>query len=352
MVEAISELLYPRGTPISSLPVITSPAMQKPLALSIAVCLGLTGCQVFKKSEAWDKVSKVRPEETRKDPDPSAAYAAKLHHALAGSRIEHKVVTYQFRYLTHLREEAVGTRTAVVYRDTTNSKYPWWLKDDRLSRPFWLPNGDLGKQVAFYIRSAAEVLEHKDYSGRGTDGKTALAAAHPAFAPQHPTFSQHRSVAAKVTPAPKALVSKPIPHKEPVAQRTMAKTPAFQSHAAKKPVATRVVAKAPAAKPPEINGAIAPEKHAATIRFRSSVPAPKRIAASENLPPPPIAAHSSAPWAAPTELAGHQQPKEIVPVDEHLEKRFREETGTDYNPASPADRRKMLKLKRAAAAQD
>lgn len=158
--------------------------MQKPLALSIAVCLGFTGCQVFERSEAWEQAVRTRPAETWRDPDPSRAYAAKLHRVLADRGIEHKVVTYQFRYTTRLREEAVGTRTAVIYRDTRPSKFPWWLKDDRRHLPFWLPNGSLDRQVSFYIRRPAEIIEEKSYPAGGSSGKAvaAKAAPRPSFA--------------------------------------------------------------------------------------------------------------------------------------------------------------------------
>ncbi len=341
--------------------------MQKPLALSIAVCLGLTGCQVFKRSEAWDKISRVRAGETTRDPDPSNAYAAKLHQALAGSGVEHKVVTYQFRYLTHLREEAVGTRTAVVYRDATNSKYPWWLKDERLSRPYWLPNGDLNKQISFYIHRPAEVLEHKDYAEGGSSGKTVLAAARLAVAPRRAPIFTPRRMVAKMTPAPKvskpafhpviakAPVSKPVPHKAPIVLHAPAQPQPKKPYTAKRVIAKAPTAKSrekqPIAKPATASAAVAAKKPAAKVHFRSSAPSLDRTAASETSPPP-IASHSPAPWTAPTDLVPGQRPKGIVHVDEHLEKLFREETGTDYNPASPADRRKMEKLRRKTAALD
>src|SRR5687767_8741754 len=116
--------------------------MQKPLVLSIAACLGFAGCHVFQKSEKWELATRVRPGETKRDADPSDAYANKLHAALASHGVEHKVVVYQYRYTTRLREEAVGTRTAVIYRDDTKPSHPWWLKDDRLNTPVWLPNGE------------------------------------------------------------------------------------------------------------------------------------------------------------------------------------------------------------------
>jgi hypothetical protein len=307
--------------------------MQKPLALTIAVCLGLTGCGVFQKSPTWDKVTKVRPGETTRDPDPSAAYAAKLHRALAESGVQHKVVTYQYRYLTNLREEAVGTRTAVIYRDNTNSKYPWWLKDDRLGRPVWLPNGELNKQIGFYIRREAEVLEQKNYSGGG-GGKTTIAFARPTVTPRHSLFAEHGSAVTKIVPVKKAP--------EPVVRQVIVKAPA-----AKPQPARRVVAKTPAASEP-----VAPEKAITKIHFSSKPPESEHIAATELLPPPPIASRSPAPWTSPTELTAEHHSKEIAPADERLEKLFREKNGTKYEPTSTVDRRKMQRLKQTEAARE
>lgn len=177
--------------------------MQKPLALSIAVCLGFTGCQVFERSDAWQQAVRTRPAETAHDPDPSLAYAAKLHRVLADRGVEHKVVTYQFRYTTRLREEAVGTRTAVVYRDTRPSNYPWWLKDDRQHLPVWLPNGSLGQQVSFYIRRRAEIIDEKNYPAGGASGKAV--AANPAARPW----------SAKITTPFRKIAAKPARRKAP-----------------------------------------------------------------------------------------------------------------------------------------
>ena len=80
--------------------------MQKPLALSLAVCLGLAGCQIFEKSETWDTVLRVRPGDTIHEPDDSAAYAEKLHRVLLEQGVEHIVVTYQFHYYTNHYEGA------------------------------------------------------------------------------------------------------------------------------------------------------------------------------------------------------------------------------------------------------
>ncbi len=149
--------------------------MQRPLVLTIAaMCFGLTSCQVFEKSEIWDAVTHVTPGDAIRDPDPSAAYSVKLHRVLLEQGVEHFVVTYQFHYFTHQRDEAVDTRTAVVYRDPVSSAYPWWLKDERSATPVWLANGDLAAQISFYIRRPAQVIDQKHFAAGAKSGKATL----------------------------------------------------------------------------------------------------------------------------------------------------------------------------------
>jgi len=153
--------------------------MQKPLTLSVALCLSLTGCQVFVKSKTWNAVVSVRPGDSFRQADPSAYYAEKLHQELLDQGVEHYVVTYQYHYYTGHYEEALGTRTAVVYRDEADSRYPWWLKDDRTATPFWLPAGELNAQLSFYSRRKAEVIEKKHYPAHG-GGKEVVTPRRPA----------------------------------------------------------------------------------------------------------------------------------------------------------------------------
>ncbi|TCO88467.1 hypothetical protein EV701_11769 [Chthoniobacter flavus] len=174
--------------------------MQKPLALSIAVCLGLTSCQVSEKSKTWDTVVGVRPGDAYLQADPSAFYAEKLHAVLLDQGVEHCVVTYQYHYYTNHYEEAVGTRTAVVYRDNDSPGYPWWLKDDRTALPVWLPAGDLEKQISFYCRRKAEVIEAKHYPARCGSGKAVVPPKRSAMQ------VQFRSEVAQRVPQPQARV--------------------------------------------------------------------------------------------------------------------------------------------------
>jgi hypothetical protein len=147
--------------------------MLKLLLIPSLLVVTLCGCQVFRRSETWAKVTDVRVD-TRGSHDPSSAYADELHRTLANDRVEHKVVTYQYRYTTRLREEAVATRTAVIYKDQNTPGYPWWLMDDRTGKPVWLPNGDVQKQVQFYLRGRAEVVELREFATDGSTGGKAM----------------------------------------------------------------------------------------------------------------------------------------------------------------------------------
>jgi hypothetical protein len=321
--------------------------MQKPLALSIAACLGLAGCQVFEKSETWSQALQVRPGETTRDPDPSNAYAAKLHAALSERGIEHKVVVYQYRYTTRLREEAVGTRTAVIYRDNSNPRYPWWLKDDRLNKPFWLPDGELNVQVSFYLRRKAEVIEQKDYPAQGGSGKTALAFAKPAPA-LRPVVKKEAPVArttiTRITPVKK--VTAPVVAPKPAPKPEIVKAPEVKK-TVPKIVAVKPVVKEPTAPAPVTK--IKPATAANPIAKFFSPPSP---AEPETAPLPPITSRntgSNVQWSPPAALDTAEQSQLTAPRNEHLEKLFREKNGTDYNRFSPMDRRKMQQLQNGVA---
>jgi hypothetical protein len=134
-----------------------------------AAAIFLAGCGA---SPTWSRVTAVRVD-TRDAADPSTAYAEQVSAVLKTSGVEHKVVTYQFRYRTPLREEAITTRTAVIYRDGSDSRNPWWLAEYRLRIPHWLPGNDLGRQISFHVHGPAEVLtvdEHEEREGKKVIG--------------------------------------------------------------------------------------------------------------------------------------------------------------------------------------
>jgi len=355
------------------------PVLQKPLSLSIALCLGLSGCQVFEKSETWETVMKVRPGQSVRDPDPSHAYAARLHEALASRGVEHKVITYQYRYTTRLREEAVGTRTAVIYRDASSGAHQWWIKDDRLNTPVWLPNGEINRQVSFYLRRKAEVIEEKNYPGKAGSSKATLAFAKPSpslrKAPQAPERAVTRITPVKKAPAPVVakkpeptpffkmaparVIEKPVAKQQPAPKAVAKKKPIAKlkprtatkpsvATAVPKPAPVAVKAKpAPTAKPAPVAAKPAPAIKPVTVVVKPA-PAPKTATgASETEGLAPIASRSTSTWNPPSVLDRAQQPPETAPRDRYLEKLFRSRHGSEYNVFSVSDRRKMAELQKS-----
>ena len=294
--------------------------MQKPLAFTLAVCLGLAGCQIFEKSETWETVMRVRPGDTIHEPDDSAAYAEKLHRVLLEQGVEHIIVIYQFHYYTSHYEEALCTRTAVVYRDDVNPHYPWWLKDDRISTPFWLPNGDLNHQLSFYCQRPAEVIEQHAYPAHGSGGKSTVPLVCPPKSHHHAENFQRPQPVTRVTQVKAAPIS---PAKSTVSTRPAA------AKAVADPTGPAVVTKI--------------QQPAPALVARPQTPAPFP-STSVNANP------STSSWTPPTAIDPVAQGTEVR--EEHLQKLFRARNGTKYDPTSPVDRRKMEQLKRGLLERD
>lgn len=253
--------------------------MNKPCSIALAVCLTLSACNGSKQKSTWQKVRETKPDKVAATADPSEAYTKKLNKVLNENKVEHKVVTYQYRYKTRLREEAVGTHSAVIYKDNSDPENPWWLVNERTGKPVWLPGQDLNKQISFYLRRQAEVTEEKVFS----DGapQQAIATMVAKHTPAVPADSPEITRIAKVSKQP-ARVTAPAP---------------------------MVVAQA--ARPAEVTQFVRPARFSA---------GPKEV---------PI------PFTAP------------VPTDAQFDDQFRRAHGTEYDPASPIDRRKMETLKHA-----
>ena len=249
--------------------------MNKSYSLALAVGLTLAACEGSKQKTTWQKVTETRPDKVAAA-DPGEAYTNKLHKVLAADKVEHKVVTYQYRYQTRMRDEAVGTHSAVLYKDNSDPHNPWWLMDERLGKPVWLPGEDVNKQVAFYLRRNAQVLEEKQFTGGEPQ---------PA-----------ETMVAKNTPV--------VPLGEPAVTRIAKakKTPAHE---------TAIAQAAP----------VAPQTESAPfIR-------PARFAPASGGVPIPFT-----------------KPE---PAESHYDDIFRRAHGTDYDPSSPIDRRKMETIKHA-----
>jgi len=191
--------------------------MIKPITVTLTVCFALAACTPSKQKSTWQQVRETRPDKVAANADPAEAYRIKLHKVLTENKVEHKLVTYQYRYKTRMREDALGTQTAVIYKDNSNPENPWWLVNERTGRPVWLPGQDVNKQVAFYVRRKAEVLEQKEFSG-GEPSPTEMVAKRTPAAPVVPTESSATTQIAKVrrvpAPARETLVARAAPASE------------------------------------------------------------------------------------------------------------------------------------------
>ena len=250
--------------------------MNKSCSLILAVTLTLAACEGSKQKTTWQKVTETKPDKiAAANTDAGESYTAKLHKVLAAEKVEHKVVTYQYHYQTRMRDEAVGTHQAVIYKDNSDPKNPWWLMDERLGKPVWLPGEDVNKQVAFYLRRNAQVVEQKEFTGG------------------EPPAAETTMIAKHTAPV--------VPAGEPAVTRIAKAKPA--------PARETAVAQAAAPAPqPEPAPFIRP------ARFAPSVPVPYNTPA---------------------------------PSESHFDDIFRRAHGTDYDPESPLDRRKMETIKHA-----
>lgn len=130
--------------------------------LTAASALLLASCEAPPRWHTWETVKAVRHAGPSVK-QPAVAYAEKLHAALQTARVEHKVVTFKFRYRSRLLLNREGQETAVIYRDPATPADPWWLMSNRLFSPVWLPTQPVASQVAFYVRRPATVVEVEDF---------------------------------------------------------------------------------------------------------------------------------------------------------------------------------------------
>lgn len=185
--------------------------MRLALPTLLTACLLAAGCGGLRTSPAWEKVISTRVD-TRDAADPSAAYAEQISGVLKSANVEHKVITYEFHYRTKLHEDAIETRTSVLYRDPGSSRNAWWLADEQARDPVWVPGSDLDRQLEFYLHRPATVLS-VDGHPAGGEAKRQLAQAEsdrPSFfARLWPVRKTERSrkFTAPLQPVPASRVS-------------------------------------------------------------------------------------------------------------------------------------------------
>ena len=131
--------------------------MHKQSALTATIAVLLTGCQSTPNSWTWETV-KAAPHIGPGIRNRSHVYADQLHKTLQQAGVEHKVVTFRFKYPSLLRIDRAGEDIAVIYRDSGTPTHPWWLMAECLWSPVWLPAGAVESHVAFYLRRPATIM--------------------------------------------------------------------------------------------------------------------------------------------------------------------------------------------------
>jgi hypothetical protein len=191
----------------------------------------------------------TRPDKVAAGEDSSQAYIEKLQRVLSADKIEHKVVTYQYRYETRLRDEAVGTGVAVIYKDNSDPANPWWIMNDRLRKPVWLPGQNVDQQVSFYLQRTAQVIEQRDYINGELTPASMIAKNKPVVKPGEPAVTQIAKAQTVAKPAPAAAPAPAVvPGPAPAAAVAQTEPRPFQRRAlfAPKPANVKIPFTAPA----------------------------------------------------------------------------------------------------------
>lgn len=155
--------------------------MHKISLLAAAAAILVAGCAAPRKSNTWSIVRAV-PHSGPAAKAPAIEYAKELHATLQAARVEHRIVTFKFRYRSRILLNREGEETAVIYRDNATPARPWWLMSERLFSPVWLPTEPVSSQVSFYVRRPATVVKIEDFPARharkhrhaGKDGKSVV----------------------------------------------------------------------------------------------------------------------------------------------------------------------------------
>ena len=149
--------------------------MHKLSVLFTGAAILLAGCETPKRSRAWEIALTVRHAGPHVDA-PAVAYAERLHGALQEARVEHKIVTFKFRYRSRLLLNREGEETVVIYRDNAAPANPWWLMAERLPAPVWLPSAPVESQVSFYVTRPATIVKTEEFPAEGA--RTARTSRH------------------------------------------------------------------------------------------------------------------------------------------------------------------------------
>jgi hypothetical protein len=292
--------------------------MTKVAILTGTVAILVAACHPSSHTDTRRRVLAV-PHPTREAGEPDRVFAADLHHTLLARHVPHKVVTVEFPYQDDFHRISTARHTVVVYRDASKKGESWWLMDERLNVPVWLPNEPLERQISFYLARPATVVSVSDFTedhskiilpldqaeprrsgtstiqradlgaGNGPAAKPAGKASKPAggaSAPKAKSPSAESKIAPAAKPkeksAAKAAAAKPAEKPEP---KPIEKSPAKEKAVAVEKT-TRPAAKETAAQPAKTEPASADTESSQNYLAAQPKAAPAPAPAKEAVKPP------------------------------------------------------------------
>jgi hypothetical protein len=290
--------------------------MRKPAAILAGTAIFLGGCRSSHHSDTWRKVV-ATPHPGPEAVELTRPFAADLHKTLLHAHVPHKVVTAEFQYRGDYKLYGTTRRTVVVYRDTSRRGESWWLMDERLNVPFWLPNEPLDRQITFYLGRSARLVDVSDFTG--PDAAKIILPEDKG--PRKSGVTHIERVTSTPPPAPKKA-AKPVPPPKPAPKAETKIVPVEKSapkpapkvvekpvtKEAPKPMAKPVEKKVPAEKPVAKTEA-KPSTKPAPAPALADKPRPKKAAKPAEKPV------ASVPWNKPERWEG-AGPLKPLPADE------------------------------------
>ncbi len=327
--------------------------MTRSAAILAGAALIVAGCHSPQRPSIWRKVVHA-PRPPMEAADTQRAYAAELHKLLLESRVPHKIVTAEYHFQSQFQHFAPARRTMVVYRDVTRKGEGWWLMDEGLGAPVWLPNTPLERQIAFYLRRPVTIVDVSDFMGADQakmvlplektpprkSGLTSIQPVEPKPAKAHQPKVVAPKPVAPPAPAAKSRIE-PAPKPKPAPVPKVVEKPAAKAEPSKpiekKPVPAKPVDVKPSKAPePKKTESKEPEKPVAQ-------PAPEK----PRVPPAVKAAPSDKPTVKPALIdKTDSTPQATIVPDEPAPKKEDEKSAEEEDKAKAAEPPKTSFLKR------
>jgi hypothetical protein len=224
------------------------------------------------------------------------------------NHVPHRVVRYRYSYNSRFDGIGDAERSALLYYDKTTTRYPWWLTDDRVARPVWVPSLPIDRQVAFYLRRPVKIVGVEAFYC-DDDAKKGSPSTPISMTPESGIPLETPRVEAKpiATAKPFSAVPPPLTPEKPVAPPLRA-VPHLKAPPASKPVPVKAtqlsnVAVKPATPAKAEPSSAVQEAGKAKMPFVPAKPSARLKAPVTQLAPAPVVPGSSVAETVKSDLA-------------------------------------------------